>query len=56
MEDYHVLSMDDVNSACDDHGEALHIRNIPWASKQMWAPDAAFKNDTYYLLNKQLAT
>ena len=22
---------------------------VPWASKQMWAPDAAKKNDTYYL-------
>ncbi len=49
MEDYHVLSMEDINSPCTDHGEALHIRNVPWASKQMWAPDAAYKNDTYYL-------
>ncbi|QHW33490.1 family 43 glycosylhydrolase [Paenibacillus rhizovicinus] len=49
MEDYHVLSLDDVNAPCVDHGEALHIRDVPWASKQMWAPDAAFKNDTYYL-------
>lgn len=49
MEDYHVLSMDDFNSPVVDHGEALHVKDVPWASKQMWAPDAAFKNDTYYL-------
>ncbi|MFC6332069.1 glycoside hydrolase family 43 protein [Paenibacillus septentrionalis] len=49
MEDYHVLSMDDVDAPVVDHGEALHVRDVKWASKQMWAPDAAFKNDTYYL-------
>jgi beta-xylosidase len=49
MEDYHVLSMDDVNSPCIDHGEVLHLRNIPWAKQQLWAPDAAYKNNTYYL-------
>jgi len=49
MEDYHVLSMDDVNAEVVDHGEALHVRDVPWASKQMWAPDAAFKNGKYYL-------
>lgn len=49
MEDYHVLSMDDVTSPCIDHGEALHMKDIPWVGKQMWAPDAAYKNGTYYL-------
>ncbi len=49
MEDYHILSLDDLNSPCVDHGEALHMRDVPWVSKQMWAPDAAYKNDTYYL-------
>src|SRR5690606_25143348 len=49
MEDYHVLSMDDVDAEVVDHGEALHVRDVPWASKQMWAPDAAFKNGKYYL-------
>ncbi|NLL04797.1 MAG: family 43 glycosylhydrolase [Clostridiaceae bacterium] len=48
MEDYHVLSMDDLNSPVVDHGVALHINDVPWAKKQMWAPDAAFKNNTYY--------
>lgn len=49
MEDYHVLSLNDFSSECVDHGEALHLRDIPWASKQLWAPDAAHKDGTYYL-------
>lgn len=49
MEDYHILSMDDVDAPCVDNGEALHMKDVPWVSGQMWAPDAAFKNDTYYL-------
>ena len=49
MEDYHILSMDDVDAPCVDHGEALHMKDVPWVSCQMWAPDAAFKNGKYYL-------
>ncbi len=49
MEDYHILSMNDINSPCVDNGEALHLKDIPWAKKQLWAPDAAYKNGTYYL-------
>lgn len=49
MEDYHVLSIDDLNSECTDHGMVLHLNDVPWASKQLWAPDIAYKNDTYYL-------
>ncbi|WP_159887609.1 glycoside hydrolase family 43 protein [Paenibacillus puerhi] len=49
MEDYHVLSMDNFDSPVVDHGQVLHLKDIPWASQQLWAPDAAYKNDTYYL-------
>ncbi|MFC4386903.1 glycoside hydrolase family 43 protein [Gracilibacillus marinus] len=49
MEDYHVLSMENVSAPVVDHGEALHVKDVPWASKQMWAPDAAYKNGKYYL-------
>ena len=49
MEDYHVFSMDDVDSPVVDHGEVLHMKDVPWVSKQMWAPDAAYKNGMYYL-------
>ncbi len=49
MKDYHVFSMDDIGSNVTDHGIAIDINNIPWASRQLWAPDAAFNNNTYYL-------
>jgi Glycosyl hydrolases family 43 len=49
MEDYHVLSMDSVAGEATDHGLALHVKDVLWASQQMWAPDAAVKSGTYYL-------
>ncbi len=49
MRDYHILSMDSVGGKVTDHGVALDIKNIPWAGRQLWAPDAAFANGTYYL-------
>ena len=49
MEDYHVISMDTVDSEAVDHGVALHVKDVPWAERQMWAPDAAVKNGKYYL-------
>jgi hypothetical protein len=49
MMDYHVLSMDSINGKVTDHGVALSVKNIPWAGRQLWAPDAAYKNGTYYL-------
>ncbi|MBQ4275337.1 MAG: glycoside hydrolase family 43 protein [Lachnospiraceae bacterium] len=49
MEDYHILSIDNLDAECVDNGEALNMRDIPWVSKQMWAPDCAFKNGKYYL-------
>jgi GH43 family beta-xylosidase len=48
MMDYHVLSMDSVGGPVTDHGVALHIKDVPWAGRQMWAPDAAFANGKYY--------
>jgi len=48
MQDYHVLSMDSTDSAAVDHGVALHIQDVPWAERQMWAPDATRKGDKYY--------
>jgi hypothetical protein len=49
MEDYHVLSMDHASGAATDHGVALHVKDVPWAERQMWAPDAAHKDGKYYL-------
>jgi hypothetical protein len=49
MEDYHVISMDSPTSEVVDHGVALHVKDVAWAERQMWAPDAAYKNGKYYL-------
>ncbi|GAB3430035.1 glycoside hydrolase family 43 protein [Niabella aquatica] len=49
MEDYHVISMDSPHGAAKDNGLALHVNDVPWAEKQMWAPDAAEKDGKYYL-------
>lgn len=49
MEDYHVLRMDSPDSEAVDCGLALHVRDVPWADRQMWAPDAACKDGKYYL-------
>lgn len=50
MVDYHVLTLDD--PACGearDLGCALRLEEVPWATKQLWAPDAACKEGRYYL-------
>ena len=49
MEDYHVVSMDHPGAEAVDHGVALHVRDVPWAARQMWAPDCARKDGKYYL-------
>ncbi len=49
MKDYHILSMDAIGGKVTDHGVALDIKDIPWAGRQLWAPDAAYANNTYYL-------
>ena len=49
MKDYHILSMDKIGGKVTDNGVALDIRDIPWAGRQLWAPDAAYKKGTYYL-------
>ncbi|MFB9109740.1 glycoside hydrolase family 43 protein [Flavobacterium gyeonganense] len=49
MEDYHVFSMESIDSEVIDNGVALHVKDVPWAEKQMWAPDASCKNGKYYL-------
>ena len=48
MTDYHVFSIDETGTKVTDHGEALHMKDVPWVKKQMWAPDVAYKNGTYY--------
>ncbi|MBC6905277.1 alpha-N-arabinofuranosidase [Saccharophagus sp. K07] len=49
MEDYHVISMEKPGAPAVDHGVALHVKDVKWAERQMWAPDAAYKDGKYYL-------
>ncbi|KAL0937869.1 xylosidase arabinosidase [Colletotrichum truncatum] len=51
MADYHVFSTSSLDplEPIVDHGVVLKTEDVPWVSKQLWAPDAAFKNGKYYL-------
>ena len=49
MRDYHIFSMDSIDGEVTDHGVALAVKDIPWAGRQLWAPDAAYKDGKYYL-------
>ncbi len=49
MRDYRILSMDKIGGPVTVGPVALDVKDVPWADKQMWAPDAAYKNGTYYL-------
>ncbi|ADQ78601.1 Xylan 1,4-beta-xylosidase [Paludibacter propionicigenes WB4] len=49
MRDYHIFSMDSIDGEVTDHGVALDVKDIPWAGRQLWAPDAAYKDGKYYL-------
>ncbi|HEY0892887.1 MAG TPA: alpha-N-arabinofuranosidase, partial [Cellvibrio sp.] len=49
MKDYRVLSYDPATGATTDHGEALNVKDVPWASRQLWAPDAAEKDGKFFL-------
>jgi hypothetical protein len=49
MRDYHVFSMESAEGAVTDHGVVLDIKDIPWAGRQLWDCDVAFKNNKYYL-------
>ena len=49
MEDYHVISMDNIDSKAVDNGVALHVDDVPWAKQQMRAPDANEKDGKFYL-------
>ena len=50
MKDYHVFSLEDVmNGEVTDHGVVLDTKNIPWAGRQLWDCDVAYKNGKYYM-------
>jgi beta-xylosidase len=41
--------MDAVGGEVTDNGVALTLKDVPWASRQLWAPDAAEKDGKFYL-------
>ncbi|KAI1778769.1 glycoside hydrolase family 43 protein [Hypoxylon cercidicola] len=58
MTDYHVFSLDSLSSYTSDsseapkvtdHGVVLSAEQVPWVSRQLWAPDAACRKGKYYL-------
>ena len=49
MKDYHVFSMDTPDGPVTDHGVVLSTETVPWAGRQLWDNDVAFKNGKYYL-------
>jgi beta-xylosidase len=50
MKDYHVYEMSDTQTLPRDCGKVLDLKDIPWASKQVWAPDCVEKDGKYYFV------
>lgn len=50
MKDYHVYEMPDTETYPRDCGCVLKLEDIPWASKQLWAPDCVEKDGKYYFV------
>ena len=49
MIDYRVLSMNLDGSDVTVHPVGLSVDDVSWAKSKFWAPDAAYKDGTYYL-------
>ena len=49
MRDYHVFSMENIDGEVTDHGVVLDVKSIPWAGRQLWDCDAAYKDGKYYI-------
>ena len=49
MRDYHVLSMDRIGGPVTVHPPGLRLEDVPWADRQLWAPDATHRDGRYYL-------
>lgn len=48
MKDYHVYEMKDTETYPRDCGCVFTLKDVKWASKQLWAPDCAEKDGKYY--------
>jgi len=50
MKDYHVYVMPDTKTFPEDLGCVLKLEDVPWAGKQLWAPDCVEKDGKYYFV------
>ncbi len=50
MKDYHVFSIDGgfMDGKVTDHGVIIGLKDVPWAERQLWAPDAIERDGRYY--------
>lgn len=49
MRDYHCFSKEEIGGNVTPHGVILKLEDVPWASRQLWALDAAESDGRYYL-------
>jgi len=49
MRDYHVFSMETIDGPVKDYGVAIDVKDIPWAGRQLWDCDVAYKDGKYFL-------
>jgi beta-xylosidase len=49
MKDYYVLSQTNFEKEATVCGKILDLPDVPWAQKELWAPDAIEKDGMYYL-------
>ncbi|AWB69225.1 secretion protein (plasmid) [Saccharobesus litoralis] len=49
MKDWYAFSTQDLQN-WTNHGPVMSVDDLSWANNYAWAPDAAFKNDKYYLV------
>jgi hypothetical protein len=49
MRDYRPIELDGIGGVVKVHDVALDLADVPWAGRQMWAPDAAEKGGKYFL-------
>ena len=48
MKDYHIYKMTSTDKKPEDLGVAFKLEDVPWASRQLWAPDCVEKDGKYF--------
>jgi len=50
MKDYYVFMMENTETKPENVGLAFGLKDVQWASKQLWAPDCVEKDGKYYFV------